>query len=342
MHATDVRSERERSGCARRPRHRVRVALAIAVTGVAVLLGTATVPAAAEPAARTPSAPDPRSIVWEADSAPDLLSAFDRTEYNEESGAPSVVSSPNLPGRKALQFTVPGGGTRSELVPKIDQQRNGQNLYFGYSGKLTDDFPVDADKYQIFMQWHQNSDDGSPPVSLQVKRNQFFLTGGGNDGHEGFEVPIGPAKAGQDVNLAVRILFSKKPEQGSVDVWSGGRKAVSGFKPPSGTAYDDKNYIKVGLYRDSSLTSEARLWVNNVVVGTDLASVQREVGGPPASAQDEESTTTTPSDDQASDPPSSDEDSSWSLASFAFGAAAVVAIGLVIALVRRNRERQRR
>ena len=331
MQASEPEAEREPAGRARR-RFRGRAPLAAAATVVAVLL-VALAPAATAGTPSAPQAPTPPDIVWEATSAPDLLGAFQRTEYNEESGAPEVVPSPTT-GRPALQFTVPGGGTRSELLPKVGQQQNGDNLFFGYSGKLADDFPVDADSYQILMQWHHASDEGSPPVAVHVKRGQLVLAGGGNNDHEPFEVPIGAARPGMDLNLVVRVFFSKKPEEGSVDVWSGGRHVITDFKPPSGTAYDQYNYLKVGLYRDPSLEGTARVLVNNVVVGTDLPGVQQEVGAPSAESGDGgEGTTADP------DAISSSRESTWSASSFALGAAVVVAIGLGIAVARRSRGR---
>lgn len=328
MQSTGPRSGREPRGAAdgasaavprRSWRRRVLAAVAVSAT---VLVGAMSAPAAAAPDAPDPGVP---GIVWEADTAPDLISAFDRTEYNESSGAPRVVDSPNLPGRRALQFTVPGGGNRSELVPNMDRQKNGQDLFFGYSGKLADDFPVDEDGYQIIMQWHQDADQGSPPVAVHVKRGQLFLAGGGNRGNEGFEQRIGTVKPGQDLNLIVRIKFSQDPSEGKVNVWNNGRQVLRDFEPPDGTAYDDQNYMKVGIYRDSSLESTASLWINNVAVGTDLRAVQDQIGAP------------TGADPDAGTSADGSEDSSWwSPISMALGALVVVVLGLGVMAWRRR------
>jgi hypothetical protein len=285
----------------------------------------------AEPAAT------PQGIVWEATSTPDLLSNFVQNDSTTEGGDPPVVvPSPDLPGRQAIQFTVPSGGKRSELLPKVPEFQNGTTMFFGYNGVLADDFPVDADAFQIIMQWHQAGDEGSPPVALHVRQGQIILSGGDNQEHANYDVPVGPARPGQQLNLVVRIAFSDNPQQGSLDVWSGGQHVVTDYHPESGTAYDQYNYLKVGMYRDPSLDGTARVTMNNVVVGTDLASVERELGAPPSS----EAQNGDPSA-QSTSTSAGQRTTSFSASSFALGVAAVVAIALVIVVVRRSRTRGR-
>ena len=69
-------------------------------------------------------APDPATVpppIWQASlSGPDPLRNFRDTPYNNDGASPpKLVSAPGVSGAKALEFTVPGGGRRSELEPNI-------------------------------------------------------------------------------------------------------------------------------------------------------------------------------------------------------------------------------
>ncbi len=41
-------------------------------------------------------------------------------------------------------------------------------------------------------------------------------------------VPLARFSPGDPIDLIVRIVFSRDPEKGTVDVWSGGRRTVTG------------------------------------------------------------------------------------------------------------------
>ena len=81
----------------------------------------------------------------------------------------------------------------------MPEQREGQTLYFGYSGYLAQNFPISDTKYQIIMQWHHEGDSGSPPLAIHARDNQLILAGGDNDEHQAYEQPIGPARADMPV-----------------------------------------------------------------------------------------------------------------------------------------------
>lgn len=279
-------------------------------------------------------------ILWAANSTHDLFDGFERSDFNESGGAPQEVASPNLPGRQALKFSVAPGAHRSEVVPRVAHQKEGDTLYFGYNGYLAPNFPIDANKYQIFMQWHHEGDDGSPPISVNARDNKLELAGGDNLDHKSYEKTIAPIGAGQPVNLVLKIVFSQDSDKGSIDVWSQGRQLVSNFHPPDGTMYDDGDYLKVGMYRDTSLSGTADVFLNNVAVGTDLDSVQKAIGN----SQSDGSATSSSSSPPSYGAPSASSDHGDGDGRFTTGLVVgaiviLVIVGVAVAVVRSRRRR---
>lgn len=331
-----------RAGGGRRGGTALRVSAAVSVALVALVVGA--LPALARTPAPGPIDRNTQSdggLVFNATGNPDLLSGFDRDDYNEKAGPPEVVSSPNIPGRQAIKFSVAPEAQRSEVVPKIPHQRDGDTLFFGYNGFIPDGFPIDADRYQIFMQWHHEGNDGSPPISVNLRDNKIMLAGGDDDPHPSYEKTVAPMAGGQPINIVLKIVFSQDPDEGSIDVWSGGKQVVTDFHPPGGTMYDDGDYLKVGMYRDTKLPDTADVYINNLAVGNDYASVQNAIGAPSASPEAGGSTGA-PSTAKPSGRTSSSEGSGFTtgLAVGAIGVAALIAIWL--AVTARNRRRSGR
>jgi len=296
---TTTDGARTPAGTVRTRRPRVRRLVAVVAAGiVAVLVGLL----APGPAlASTPTPPGGDGLVWRADTGGDMLGSFRRNDYNEQDGAPREVTSPSGHGQ-ALEFSLDGGDQRSELLPRVPDGREGDVYYYGYRGRLADDFPVDAQRFQILMQWHHYGDEGSPPVAIAVQDGQLMITGGDDDRNEAYQQSIAPIAPGDPIGIIVRIVFSRDPEKGTVDVWSGGRRTVTAFHPPDGTLYDDGDYMKVGLYRSQDLSDPARLTLDDVAVGrtrqaVDAAMVDQGAssaqGTPDASADESSGSDTT-------------------------------------------------
>jgi hypothetical protein len=231
-------------------------------------------------------APDPATVpppIWQASlSGPDPLRNFRDTPYNNDGApAPKLVDAPGVSGAKALEFTVPGGGRRSELEPNIQFYREGDEAWFGFAWNLPDDFPVNAEGWQVLAQW-KNSGDGSPPIEVKVEGGQFKLDGGagGDDpGGNYFSVPIGPALTGRQTDIVVHIVFSTDPSKASVDVWQNGQQRITGYKPPGGTRYEgDDSYLKTGIYRDSAISQTANLFLVDARVARSYESASALVG----------------------------------------------------------------
>ena len=80
---------------------------------------------------------------WKSNFTNKGFSKFKDTPYNNVgAAAPVLVTSTVHPPDKAARFTVPGGGTRSEIEPKVPNFTEGSDYYFGDSFTLPPGFPV--------------------------------------------------------------------------------------------------------------------------------------------------------------------------------------------------------
>jgi hypothetical protein len=239
-----------------------------------------------DPVPALTGAPDPASVpppIWQANlSGPNPLANFRDTPYNNDGApAPVIVDAPDVSGAKAVRYTVPGGGKRTELEPQIQPYREGDSAFFGFAWFLPDDFPVNADGWQVVAQW-KNEGDGSPPIEVKVDHGQFVLDGGagGDDpGQNYFSVPIGPAVTGQQTDVVLQIHFSTDSSKAAVDVWMNGQKRVDGYRPPGGTRYSsDDSYLKTGIYRDTAINQTAVLYLVDARVANSYDSAAALVG----------------------------------------------------------------
>ena len=244
-----------------RSRRTVGVLLALAV---AVLTGCST--GGTSGFSGAPAGPD--GTVWRLATGGDVLGSFKSTPWNtDDAEDPVAVRSPDVPGRTAVAFTVPGGGTRSELEPATRGFREGDRAFFGLAIYLPEGFPTSTSDWQVVAQW-KNTGDGSPPVSVKVQKGRFVLDGGAGI-NKMYQRDIGPAVAGTRSDLVLGITFSSDPDTASVDVWQDGKPVVSGYHPRSGTLYSgDSSYLKVGLYRSSDISTEGTVYLDDATVAS--------------------------------------------------------------------------
>jgi hypothetical protein len=306
-------------------RRTVRRGLVGAAVAVALGLGLVVAPGVAPASASSPT-PSSNAPIWSLPQSGDLLSVFSRNDYDEQDGAPAQVPSPDDPSRQAVQFTVPGGGQRSEMRPRVPDQTEGTTQYYTYVAKLPNEFPAEVDTWQLLMQWHQFGDSGSPPVAVEVRQNRLMLAAEGEDLQD-----LGPVAAGDRIDLTLRIAFSRDPEQGTVDVWRDGDHVLQGYRPAAGTLIDQGTYMKVGIYRDTSVTETGRVWLEDLRVGPTLASVQS-----PDSASSRIPTDSDPANNPSAGGGSS---SSGDTLTWIAGGLLVVVVGLAVLSLRRRRTR---
>lgn len=181
-------------------------------------------------------------LVWQSDFTNSGLNNFKSTPWNDVGASPPtiVTSTVNAPA-KAARFTVPGGGTRSEIEPNVVNFTEGSDYYFGDSFTLPSTFPVGETSWQVITQW-KNADDGSPPVELKIGHGNVILDGGygyptGPAGSKYWTQTLAPATTTTQTTVVLHIHFSSKPSLGSIDAWVNGAKVLTGYHPVSGTLY---------------------------------------------------------------------------------------------------------
>jgi hypothetical protein len=239
---------------------------------------TTTIPIRPTTPTPTPSptpAPVPKPL-WDANITAQGLGMFKDTPWNMVGArTPIVVPATDLAGRKALRFTMPGGGQRSEIEPNVDNLTEGQDRYVRLSVRLADGFPVNTNSWQLLTQF-KNEGTGSPPLELRVGNGNFVLSGGFGrpGGARSFDKVIGPAVTGRVVTVVLHVKFSADPSKGFVDAWLDGQQKFAGFRPPGGTLYPGMySYWKLGLYRDRGIGETATYELSAAKLGTSYAAV---------------------------------------------------------------------
>ncbi|WP_018335681.1 polysaccharide lyase [Actinomycetospora chiangmaiensis] len=238
---------------------------------------TTTIPIRPTPASGTTPAPAPApKALWDANITAQGLGMFKDTPWNMVGAkTPTVVPATDLAGRKALRFTMPGGGKRSEIEPNVDNFTEGQDRYIRLSVRLADGFPVDTNTWQLITQF-KNEGTGSPPLELRIGNGNFILSGGFDrpGGSKNFDKVIAPAVTGKVTTLVLHVTFSSTSAKSVVDAWVDGQQKVAGFRPPGGTLYPGNySYWKLGLYRDTAIGQPATYELSDARLGTSYASV---------------------------------------------------------------------
>lgn len=263
-------------------------------------------------------------LVWQSDFTGSGFANFKSTPWNDVgASAPVLVTSTVNAPAKAARFTVPGGGTRSEIEPNVVNFTEGSDYYFGDSYTLPTTFPVNATSWQVITQW-KNANDGSPPVELKIGGGNVILDGGygyptGAPGSKYWSQTLAPAATARQQTVVLHIHFSSDPSLGSIDAWVDGTPVLTAYHPVGGTLYPSSkktkatsaqakanrdalartpqpkgtpkepaaspdtvvttqpgsqyDYWKMGMYRDSALTSNATYDIESTRLGTSYAAV---------------------------------------------------------------------
>jgi hypothetical protein len=188
-------------------------------------------------------------LVWQSDFTGSGFTKFKSTPWNDVGAAAPVLvtSTVNAPS-KAARFTVPGGGTRSEIEPNVVNFTEGADYYFGDSYTLPTTFPVNETSWQVITQW-KNADDGSPPVELKIGHGNVILDGGygyptGPAGSKYWTQTLAPAATARQQTVVLHIHFSSNPALGSIDAWVDGAPVLTGYHPVAGTLYPTSKKTK--------------------------------------------------------------------------------------------------
>lgn len=235
-------------------------------------------PSSAAPRTSAPPASPPGRLLWRGSFDTGNFSEFKTSDNQPE--APKLVTSPVVDGHYAGEYVVPSGGHRSESVPNLGYFHEGDDLWFSWATQLAPGFPVNADTWQVITQW-KNDGIGSPPLEIGVNNGRYQLDGGfGWPGDTSDPKPrfaalsLGPASTGVWVHWLVHVHFSSDPDVGFVSLLRDGVQKVLEWHLPGGTLYPKlPSYLKLGYYRDSSLTTPGAVYQDAWRIGTTRGAV---------------------------------------------------------------------
>jgi len=185
-----------------------------------------------------------------------------------------VVSDPARQGKYAVKVTVKKGddpisasGNRNELVYFSDEAPNSEYFY-KWSTMFDASFPKSND-WQLFAQWHHDGCCGSPPLEFSVRGEKLSLRVGGDGGRTVWSAPLQRAKWN---DFVLHVRWSADPKVGFIELYYQGQLVVK--KTYVSTQYEgDKNYMKLGLYRNESIAPTGIAYHDGMVMATSLSDV---------------------------------------------------------------------
>lgn len=217
------------------------------------------------------SGPAMAGVVWRGD-----FETGNRTQY---SGAEmvsadrlQVVTSPVAEGRYALKATVRKGddpidssGNRNELF-YLSREAVGSEYYYRWKVMFSPDYPS-ARTWQVFTQWHHEGCCGSPPVEFHVYGEEMRLT---------LTSSVTPWKAplvrGVWHEFIFHVKWSSDPSVGFVELWHNREKVLP--RRNLATMYAGmKNYLKLGLYRNETISPVGVVYHDGFIQATQLEDV---------------------------------------------------------------------
>ncbi len=239
---------------------------------------TASLAVAAAAAAVALAAADARAnVIWRGDFETGDISQWSKAQMVSPDRL-KVVSNPVAQGKYALQATVVAGdnpigasGNRNELV-YLSYEPSGTERYYRWQTMFANDYPS-ADTWQLFTQWHHSGDNGSPPVEFDIRNEGISLV-------VNFKaVWRAPLVRGVWHDFIFHVKWSNDPAVGFVELWYDGQLSLA--KTFMTTQFAGMTqYLKQGLYRNSTIQPTGTVWHDGFVIGTTLDDV---LGSAPAS-----------------------------------------------------------
>ncbi|PTL81741.1 carbohydrate-binding protein [Vitiosangium sp. GDMCC 1.1324] len=244
------------------------------------------------------------STVWKGDFETGNLSQWDR-EQSVSASRLQVVSSPVREGRYALKATVHQGddpinasGNRNEVL-HMGREEPGSEYFYKWSTLFPSSFPR-SPKWALFTQWHHDGNGGSPPLEFYVVNDTLTLRVGGSSGKI---VWTSPLQREHWNDFILHVKWSPDPNVGFVELYHDGKVVLPKMK--LATQYSgQRNYLKLGLYRDESIAPEGVVFHDGFVQATSLEDVMPAVATPtPEPTPETDPATGTPGTPTPSDGP---------------------------------------
>ncbi|MDL5160328.1 heparin lyase I family protein [Actinomycetospora termitidis] len=194
----------------------------------------------------------------------DFASHFDDvgdSDQTQGGARPRVVAGP------AMRFALPGGGRRSEVLPRTPEYREGDDVWV-HDVSALHGLPTGTSTWQLILQWHQRANSGSPPVALEAGGGRLRLANVGGDQQD-----LGPLRPDDRLDVVLHVHFSRSAAKAVIDVWRDGKAVLRDYHPPRGTLLDGADYLKLGLYRDPSIAQDSAMTTTRLVAGPTAESI---------------------------------------------------------------------
>ena len=210
------------------------------------------------------------SVVWRGDFETGNISQWSGKQMVSADRL-AIVSSPMRQGRYALKATVRQGdnpisasGNRNELF-RYTNEKSGDEYFYSWSTMFASDFP-NASTWQVFTQWHHSGCCGSPPVEFFVYGQEIRLNVNGTT------VWKTPLVRAQWNDFTFHVKWSPTSTVGFIELWHNGKQVIT--KRYMTTMYSGQyNYLKMGLYRNSTISQVGVVYHDGFTMGRTLADV---------------------------------------------------------------------
>lgn len=213
------------------------------------------------------------SSVWKGDFETGDISQWDR---KQTVAADRLLVQSDLvrEGQYALKVTVRKGddpinasGNRNELL-YMGLEPSGSEYYYKWSTYFPASFPR-VDTWQVFAQWHHLGLNGSPPLEFFIIDDEMRMRAGGSSGPVVWREPM---QRDRWHDFVLHVKWSADPKVGFVELYKDGelvlpkRFVATQFK-------GDTNYLKLGLYRNDTISPVGVLYHDGFEVATTLEDV---------------------------------------------------------------------
>jgi hypothetical protein len=237
--------------------------------------------------------PASAGVLWQAGYADGTLNAW----HAVQEAAPdrlTVVPSPTDPSENVMRVEVrqgdviPTGGTRAEVYARDGNKSNyadgswpdgdGTDRYYGWRTYIPAGFPNSASQptqWQIFTQWERADGTAHAPLVMDLSKGEVSLETASQ------KLWHAPMLTNTWDKYVAHIHFSSSSVFGFVALWRNGVQvlpqtavATEACCVTQGLAVNViPNYLKMGLYRDPSITQTSVLYQGPMKIGADYASV---------------------------------------------------------------------
>ena len=245
-----------------------------------------------------PAAPAAASVEWSANAERPWNQEW--ANYSCQDGTRvQEVTSPVAQGQRAYSIELRDGdnsyGERCELGMG-NPTRNGFPLFhegderwISFQVYLPDDYPINANSWNVFYQQKQLGSMGTPVIAMEVNRGRFTLVNSNNNGVSGdkYQLWSGPAAANRWVWFTVHTKFSPDASAGSIELF--GDLDGQGMKllMPETHTYTMKQdngtpvpvHARIGMYRDTAINGTSHILFDGFTIATDRASAEAGASG---------------------------------------------------------------